>query len=650
MKLSPRLKEIISLVGICIISTTISVLLVRYFSFVSEIDKKSNDIRLAALQAPMAQDNNIVIISINEQTLEQFPYRSPIDREFLAKLLITLDKKGVRLIGLDLLFDQPTEEAKDKYLKKVLREIKTPILASYTNLTNVLNEDQQKYLDDFVPPELRASANMGVDPFDGTVRWIYPGEQTPTEQKSFVRRAAEILEIETPKKFMEIAWRSNPDEDTPPFKVYPAQTVAFLQPAWLKDKVVFIGAVLSITDRHQTPLQIVSRKGDDGLLPGVFIHAHGLSQIMDGRPEPIFPEHYSILIALSAAMIGVGIGLLKKGFLFNIGVGFILIIGWWALAFLNFKRGFPMVPLVGPSISIAFAIWMMDILIGKAERNKRKYVQGAFSRYLSPDVVKQLVDNPEALNISGIKKEATFIFTDIAGFTGLLEKLTSEQISVVLNEYLDGACQIILRHKGTIDKFIGDAIMCMFNAPLDQADHADRAVQCALDLDRFAEEFRIKNNALGVPIGVTRIGVHTGQATIGNFGSASRMDFTALGDTVNTASRTEGVNKYFGTRVCVTQSTVDRCSQHFFRKIGIVVLKGKEESVGLYNPVLERETKEDLYLDYLRTYNMIHEQNTAVIEELKKMVEKYPQDPLFRFHLQRIEASGITSYITMDDK
>jgi class 3 adenylate cyclase/CHASE2 domain-containing sensor protein len=650
MKLSPRLKEIISLVGICIISTTISVLLVRYFSFVSDVDKKSNDIRLAALQAPMAQDNNIVIISINEQTLEQFPYRSPIDREFLAKLLITLDKKGVRLIGLDLLFDQPTEEAKDDYLKKVLREIKTPVFASYTNLTNVLNEDQQKYLDDFVPPDLRASANMGVDPFDGTVRWIYPGEQTPTEPKSFVRRAAEILQIETPKNFMEIAWRPNPDEDTPPFKVYPAQTVAFLQPAWLKDKVVFIGAVLSITDRHQTPLQIVSRKGEDGLIPGVFIHAHGLSQIMDGRPEPIFPGHLSILIALAAAILGVGIGLLKKGFLFNIGVGFVLIVGWWALAFLNFKRGFPMVPLVGPSISIAFAIWMMDILIGKAERNKRKYVQGAFSRYLSPDVVKQLVDNPEALNISGVKKEATFIFTDIAGFTGLLEKLTSEQISVVLNEYLDGACQIILRHKGTIDKFIGDAIMCMFNAPLDQADHADRAVQCALDLDQFAEQFRIKHNAEGVPIGVTRIGVHTGQATIGNFGSASRMDFTALGDTVNTASRTEGVNKYFGTRICVTQSTVDRCSKHFFRKVGIVVLKGKEESVGLYNPVSEQETKEDLYRDYSRIYNMIHEQNSAVIVELQKMVEKYPQDPLFRFHLQRIEGSGITSYITMDDK
>ncbi|NBS94299.1 MAG: adenylate/guanylate cyclase domain-containing protein, partial [Betaproteobacteria bacterium] len=196
------------------------------------------------------------------------------------------------------------------------------------------------------------------------------------------------------------------------------------------------------------------------------------------------------------------------------------------------------------TLGLALSLWMMDTLIGGAERKQRQFVQGAFSRYVSPDVVNQLVENPEALAVKGDRRELSFIFTDVAGFTTLSEGLSAEKLSETLNAYLDGACQIILESKGTIDKFIGDAIMTIFNAPIPQDDHAERAVRCALAIDAYAEDFRKRYNAEGIPIGVTRIGIHSGPAVIGNFGSQQRMDFTALGDTVNTAARTEGVNKY----------------------------------------------------------------------------------------------------------
>jgi class 3 adenylate cyclase len=201
-----------------------------------------------------------------------------------------------------------------------------------------------------------------------------------------------------------------------------------------------------------------------------------------------------------------------------------------------------------------------------------------------------------------------------------------------------------------VDKFIGDAIMCIFNAPIAQADHPERAVKCAIELDHYAEEFRKRQNALDIPIGITRIGVHTGIATIGNFGSQTRMDFTALGDTVNTAARTEGVNKYFGTRICCTQDTVSKITHLSFRKIGDVVLKGKIESVGLYTPVLEEELNNGLYQDYLKTYDAITNAESGVLELVEQMCQKYPQDSLFQFHVNRIRSGVISPLIVMEDK
>jgi class 3 adenylate cyclase len=244
----------------------------------------------------------------------------------------------------------------------------------------------------------------------------------------------------------------------------------------------------------------------------------------------------------------------------------------------------------------------------------------------------------------------TFIFTDIAGFTTMSEKLTSEKLSEVLNAYLDGACEIILRHEGTIDKFIGDAIMSIFNAPIPQSEHAARAVRCALELDAYAEAFRIKANAEGVPIGVTRIGVHSGPAVVGNFGSHSRMDFTALGDTVNTAARTEGVNKYFGTRICCTEEVVAQCGQLPFRPVGDVVLKGKYTAVGLFNPINEEEAQSEHYRRYMDIYALLKAEDPAASAAVRQFHQDYPDDPLGQFHFERVEKGLNTARVVMEDK
>jgi ribosomal protein S16 len=139
-------------------------------------------------------------------------------------------------------------------------------------------------------------------------------------------------------------------------------------------------------------------------------------------------------------------------------------------------------------------------------------------------------------------------------------------------------------------------------------------------------------------------------ATVGNFGSTSRMDFTALGDTVNTAARTEGVNKYFGTRVCCTEETVKRVPQLHFKKIGDVVLKGKIESVGLFNPIKESEVTQEPYLDYQKMYAKLESGASDAADSVKQLALKYPEDSLIQFHLERVENGLVTTLVHMEDK
>ena len=524
-----------------------------------------------------------------------------------------------------------------------------PLFISYTNSSNIVNEDQLLYLNDFVPPNLRAGANLQTDPFDGSVRWIFPGETSPGMPLGFARKAVSLLGMQTGPDMVEIAWRPKPDVETPPFPIYPSQAVPVLPDEWFKGKIALIGAVLSITDRHRTPLAVVY-EGDEGMMPGIIVQAHSVSQYLEGRNSGRMGAPINAAITMMFALIGMGLGLLKRGAAFNFTAGGILIALYWAYAMLGYSYGVPLVPLVAPTLAFAISLWLMDVIIGRAERKQREFIQGAFSRYVSPAVVDQLVGDPEALSISGTRREATFIFTDIASFTTLSEQLSSEVLSDVLNHYLDGACAIILKYEGTIDKFIGDAIMAIFNAPIAQPDHAERAVKCALDLDAYAEDFRKTQNAADIPIGVTRIGVHTGIATVGNFGSSSRMDFTALGDTVNTAARTEGVNKYFGTRICVTEETVSHCPNLIFRQIGDVVLKGKTKPVGLFSPVSEAEAASELIPDYTAAYALLKGEDPKAADAFRALREKYPDDEVTAYHVRRIEKGIVSALIVLEDK
>ncbi len=262
-------------------------------------------------------------------------------------------------------------------------------------------------------------------------------------------------------------------------------------------------------------------------------------------------------------------------------------------------------------------------------------LRAAFTHYLSPDLVAALASDPGRLKLGGESREMTFLFTDLEGFTSLTETAGAEALVHLLNGYLDGLCRIAMEHGGTVDKMVGDAMHVMFNAPLDQPDHAGRAVAAALAIDAFAEEFRRAQRLAGVPFGVTRIGVNTGRAVVGNFGGSRRFDYTAHGDAINTAARLEAANKALGTRICVSRATVEQVGVQAFRPVGTLMLKGKSVGVDVFEPVSGVDSSDAAYLDAFARMVAGDESGAA---DLLRLHEADPADPILALHARRIRA------------
>jgi adenylate cyclase len=270
-----------------------------------------------------------------------------------------------------------------------------------------------------------------------------------------------------------------------------------------------------------------------------------------------------------------------------------------------------------------------------------RFLRKAFSSYVAPALVDQLVKNPEQLKLSGERREMTFLFTDLVGFTSLVEKQDPDQAVNLLNTYLDQMIKIAKRHGGTIDKIVGDAVVVIFSAPVDQPDHAQRALDCTLDMDAFASRFATEQQAKGIPFGHTRIGVNSGTAIVGNFGGNEYFDYTALGDAMNTAARLESVNKQLGIRISVSGETVQRCSDFSGRLIGHLILKGKTQATEVYEPLCSEAEQTELFAKYSSAFDLLERNAAGAADAFKALAKDFPDDALTQFHLARLN-SGLT--------
>nr|WP_256369264.1 adenylate/guanylate cyclase domain-containing protein [Ruegeria sp. HKCCA5426] len=274
----------------------------------------------------------------------------------------------------------------------------------------------------------------------------------------------------------------------------------------------------------------------------------------------------------------------------------------------------------------------------RTARDKAEQARLTLSRYFSPTVVETLSRDPEAIEAKGERRVATFLFTDLADFTQLVESSDSDLIVEILNEYLDGMTRTIFSHGGTVMKIIGDAIQVIFGAPVDDPEHAAHAVACALALDEFAQGFQKKLLDRGIALGDTRIGVNSGGAIIGNFGGKSYFDYTAYGDAVNTAARLEQANKTIGTRICTSESVAKGIDNFSGRPIGRLLLKGKAQAVTCYEPLSEALVHSDQVRGYKAAYELLEASDPKARQSFAALLAECEDDPLILFHLSRLLA------------
>jgi len=259
----------------------------------------------------------------------------------------------------------------------------------------------------------------------------------------------------------------------------------------------------------------------------------------------------------------------------------------------------------------------------------------SLSRYFSPELAKRLAASVDD-STEVTWRDVAVIFTDITGFTSLVETAAPELLGELLNEYVTGMTDVVFAHEGTVAKVIGDAIEVLFNAPSDQPDYAVRAVACAQELDAWAEAFRERWKAKGVNFGATRIGVHAGPALVGNFGGGRFFDYTAYGDTINTAARLEAANKFLGTRICVSATIANAVSNFRGRPIGDLVLRGRSEPLRAYEPLSAASFGTPATSQYSEAFAKLEAGDGNAMPAFAALVGSHAEDPLANFHLKRL--------------
>ncbi len=606
------------------------------------------DLRLTLSPQAQNQTTEIVIAGITEETLSSMPYRSPVDRGLLNRVILDLDEKGARTIALDILFDQPTEPEKDRELRATLSTIDTPVVVALANLENGLLQKQYDYLRHYVKPLTAGYAAVYRNSLDGVVR-KFPLREPASGEYGFaaqIARAAGYALPEAAELFID--YQRGRDSARPRFPVYPIHAVALLPRDWIENKIVLIGADLELEDRHATPLHRLQSRNRE--IPGIEIHAHSIAQLIDGRYLAVPGFGWTFLMAITMTLPGLTISMVGIKKRTQVLLIVIFLLGFWAVAWTVFAAGKIMLNILIPTLALIFASLVSIVRQWRTESANRQFIHRAFSKYLSPDYVNRLVENPEMLEVGGERREITFLFTDLAGFTPLTESLEPRKLVSVINEYLDGTCDIVTRHGGMVASIVGDALHVMFNAPLYQENHAQLAIETALKLDAYCQAFRHRQAAQGVTIEETRIGINTGDGVLGNYGGAKRLEYTAMGDSINTAARLESVNKHLGTRICVSESTVLQCENVLFRPVGRIVLKGKAESIKTFEPV---DPDSALIADiesYQSAYDKMAGDDRDARDAFHALSVKFGSDPLVIFHLNRLRDGEKGDLIVMKEK
>jgi adenylate cyclase len=546
---------------------------------------------LTVATAPHKQTLPIVIVGIDDTSFQVMNRTWPFPRSLHAQLIDSLAAAGAAAIVFDVVFDHATNEKDDAALESAIRRAGNVVLGAHLVREETyygVAEIEQKPLKRFIDAGARiGKIKVEPDP-DQVVR------HQPVSQDALWRVTAQLL-VERLGVTADLAVAPNrlvrylgPAGKTFPLVSYEQalDAAANLPPGSLQDQVVLVArtalnaaALGGQQDTFPSPFTFV----DNSLMPGIEIHTNLLENALLSKPLLEADHRLPWLMAIVACALFSAIT--SRRSLFWMPLGFAALVAsactldWWLFGHrLIWLSALPTI------MSLLLTLMLRISLVLAQERRRRQAIRGMFARYVSPKVVNLLEAEPETLSLGGTQRDITVLFTDLAGFTTLVEQLPPLEVSTLLNDYFGVMTGIVLQYEGTVDKFIGDALMAFWGAPLDDPEQATRALACAKAMELAEHKFNEPRLAQGLPPLHTRIGIHRGQAVVGNMGSPARFSYTALGDNVNLASRIEGVNKQYGTSVLLSASVAESCDATGLRRVDRVKVKGKHIAVDLYTP------------------------------------------------------------------
>ena len=612
-----------------------AVLLARFSWSVPVIDEAERslyDLRSFTLAEQVEQDDRIALVVYTDQTLIAARKRSPLDRGLLAAALRNIDTMGAKAIGIDILFDQPQDE--DDELIATLRAMETPVSVALaeteTNEADITFE-QQAYLEQFLarlegsrahPASIRLDNSFGV-----TRLWpsIEPG-LPPVLGRAMLAAAGESAKT-LPGYEGAIRYRRAADETRPVLTSLPIET--FVDPAIapalapaIAGRYVLIGGDIVDYDRVETSLTAATGQTP----PGIHVHAEMIAQMLDGvhPPRPLSATLWllAFLVVASAALTGL-VELRSLRIYPLLAVQFALLVG---VPFLVHAQGVDTYgwPAVGWLLGWVVAFAAVTSAARAAGAVQRRFAQGALGKYLPREMAQEIIDKPELLSLHGEKKEIFVLFSDLEGFTKMSHALEPEMVAKLLNRYLELLSQVVLDHGGVIDKFVGDAVVAFWGAPIARPDDGERAARAGYAIWQAGETFRNSVEPGLPPIGKTRVGLHWGEAVVGNFGGKSRIQYTALGDSMNTAARLESANKALDSGVMASREFAERAAIDWWRPMGRVVLRGRRRPVDLFEPAPDFPEADRALLE--EAMALLKPDRAAAIAIIAELVRKHPDD------------------------
>ncbi|MDA0329723.1 MAG: adenylate/guanylate cyclase domain-containing protein [Gemmatimonadetes bacterium] len=463
---------------------------------------------------------------------------------------------------------------------------------------------------------------------------------------------------------------SSTDATDPPgtFQSSASSSVSFMaaiSPELFEDKIVLLGTGFHAEDRFRTPFfgyAAPAVSGDASTdeyewMYGVEIHANALQNLIDGAyVRPLGAAGRTVLLFLLAGLTG-GVAF-WYGATWGAAAAVIAIAGTWTIAFWAwagvvyvpgaelFSIGAPAswvpigTPILAALSSYVLAVAYVSIIEGKEKR----FIKGAFGKYLSPDVVAEISEDPSALQLGGEKRPLSLLFSDLSGFTTMSEEMDAQDLIALLNEYLNDMTHVVFDEGGYLDKYIGDAIMAFWNAPKEQPDHHDRAMRTAILMQRrmnALNEGWAAKNPLHEPLKV-RIGVHSGEVVVGNVGGEDRFDYSAIGDSVNLAARLEPANKTYDTLNMVSEVTLTAGQGSYrVRELDLIAVKGKEAPVKVFELLelagVELEPSKEAALKHYELGMTAYKQHdwATAREHFATAVSACPEDGPSRLYVTR---------------